>query len=254
VSENGKPRVAFFDFACCEGCQLTVVELEEKLLDVIAQVDIVTFREAMTEESDDYDVAFVEGSITRPADLPRINKIRETATVLVALGACATIGGVNCGKNRFKMDEAMEAVYGEDARYFETFEARPVDAVVKVDYYIHGCPINPGEFVKVFHAILQGRPYTVPDQPVCVECRLNGNVCLLEKGLTCMGPVTRAGCDSLCTSNGYYCFGCRGLVSEPNRNSESELLQKHGLTPEQVTERFNVYVHGGYPKRGEVAE
>jgi len=254
VSNNGKPRVAFFDFACCEGCQLRVLELEEALLDVLAQVDIVTFREAMTEASDDYDVAFVEGSITRPADLPRIQKIRDTAKVLVALGACATIGGINCGKNRFQMAEAMDIVYGDDAAHFETFEARPVDAVVPVDYYIHGCPINPNEFVKVFHAILQGRPYAVPDHPVCVECRLKGNVCLLEKGIPCMGPVTRAGCDAICPSYGYSCFGCRGLVSEPNRNSESELLQKHGLTSEEVAGRFSIYVQEGYPKREEVAK
>ena len=253
MSENGKPRAAFFDFAGCEGCQLRVVELEEILLDVIAQVDIVTFREAMTEQSDEYDVAFVEGSITRPADLPRIQQIRDTAKVLVALGACATIGGINCGKNRFPMDEAMDLVYGKDARYFETFEARPVHAVVPVDYWIHGCPINPNEFVKVFHAILQGRPYNIPDFPVCVECRLNGNVCVLEKGMACMGPVTRAGCEALCPSNGQICFGCRGLVSEPNRDSEGEVLQAHGLTPAEVVGRFDMYVHQGYAKREEAA-
>lgn len=253
MSANGKPRVAFFDFACCEGCQLRVVELEEALLDVLAQVDIVAFREAMTETSDEYDVAFVEGSITRPADLARIQKIRDTAKVVVALGACAAIGGINCGKNRFEMDEAMAHVYGDDARHFETFQARPVDAVVPVDYYVHGCPINPHEFVKVFHAILQGRPYTVPDHPVCVECRLNGNVCLLEKGMACMGPVTRAGCDALCPSNGQVCFGCRGLVSEPNRDSAYEVLKARGLVSEEVTGRFDVYVHGGYPGREEVS-
>lgn len=244
-----KPRVAFFDFACCEGCQLTVLQLEEKLLDVIAQVDIVTFREAMTEESDAYDVAFVEGSITRASDLARIEKIRKTAQVVVALGACATIGGINCIKNRFELTEAMHEVYGDDAYQFETFEARPIDAVIDVDYYLHGCPINPKEFLKVFHAILQGRPYTVPDHPVCVECRLQENVCLLEKGLPCMGPVVRGGCDALCPSHGYYCFGCRGLVSEPNLDTEKELLQIYGLTSEEVRGRFDMYVFGGYPKR-----
>ena len=247
-----KARVAFFDFACCEGCQLTILQLEEKLLDVIAQVDIVTFREAMTETSDDYDVAFVEGSITRASDIPRIEKIRATAKVVVGLGACATIGGVNCIKNRFEMNEAMAEVYGSQADLFETFEARPIDAVIEVDYYLHGCPINADEFLKVFHAILQGRPYTSPDHPVCVECRLNENVCLLEKGLPCMGPVVRAGCDALCPSHGYYCFGCRGLVSAPNLGAEKELLEVHGLTPGEVSGRFGIYVHGGYPQWKEV--
>lgn len=244
MSANKKPRVAFFDFASCEGCQLTVVQLEEKLVDVISLVDIVTFREAMTEKSDEYDVAFVEGSVTRQADVDRIEAIRRTAKVLVAMGACAATGGVNCMKNQFSMDDAMGTVYGQDAGFFDTFPARPVDAVVTVDYYLHGCPINPTEFLSVFHAILQGRPAPPPDHPVCVECRLRENVCLLQKGLTCMGPVTRAGCEAICPSNGYYCFGCRGLVSEPNRESESELLAKYGLTPEGVAGRFGIYAHG----------
>ena len=140
----------------------------------------------------------------------------------------------------------------EAAGHFETFEARPVDAVVPVDYYVHGCPINPAEFTKVFHAILQGRPYNVPDHPVCTECRLKENVCLLQKGMACMGPVTRAGCEALCPSYGYYCYGCRGLVSEPNRDAECELLARYKLTHEEVVGRFDMYVHEGYPKREEV--
>ena len=65
-----KPKIAFFDFASCEGCQLEALNLyPEELLDIAAAVDIVNFREAMSERSDDYDIAFVEGSITREADM-----------------------------------------------------------------------------------------------------------------------------------------------------------------------------------------
>ena len=67
-----KPRVAFFDFASCEGCQLQVVNLEEKVLDLIDIVQVVAFREAMKEHSDEYDIAFVEGSIMRPMDEERL--------------------------------------------------------------------------------------------------------------------------------------------------------------------------------------
>ena len=253
MGDKEKPRVAFFDFACCEGCQLTVLQLEEKLLDVVDKVEIVTFREAMTERSDDYDVAFVEGSITRESDLPRIRQIRETAAVVVALGACAAIGGINCMKNRYPMADAMRTVYGADAELFDTMPARPIGAVVEVDYTIHGCPINPIEFVEVFHAILQGRPYNVPDHPVCVECRLNENVCLMEKGLPCMGPLSRAGCDALCPEYGQVCVGCRGTVSDANREAADKLLAEHGLSVDQVTGRVALYSQAGYPEREEVA-
>ena len=59
-----KPRLGFFSFSCCEGCGLQVLNLEDELLDILGVVEIVNFREAMTEQSDDYDIAFVEGSIT----------------------------------------------------------------------------------------------------------------------------------------------------------------------------------------------
>ena len=72
-----KPRVAFFDIASCEGCQLQIVNLEEAVVDVVGLVDIVSFREAMKEHSDDYDIAIIEGSIARPIDVERIKKILE---------------------------------------------------------------------------------------------------------------------------------------------------------------------------------
>ena len=96
-----KPRVAFFSFSSCEGCQLVVLTIEEQLLELVNLIDIVSFREAMSEKSEDYDIAFVEGSITRTSEIERIKKIRDTAKVVIALGACATIGGINSLKNQF---------------------------------------------------------------------------------------------------------------------------------------------------------
>lgn len=237
-----KPKIAFFDFACCEGCQLQVVNLEAEMLDVIGAVDIVQFREAMTEKSDDYAIAFVEGSITREKDIPRLKKIREQAAVLVALGACATIGGVNCLKNFQPLDNVRKYVYGDKADWYETFAARPIDAVVPVDYYIHGCPIHKDEFVKVTKALLMGKKPEIPSYPVCVECKKAGNVCVFELGMNCLGPVTRAGCGAWCPSYREGCAGCRGLVPDPNTNAEKEVLQKYGLTVEQAIGQFRIFL------------
>ena len=75
-----KPKVAFFDFSSCEGCQLEVINLDgPEVVDLLNAVDIVNFREAKTEREDDYDIAFVEGSITRESEIPRIQKIRKQA-------------------------------------------------------------------------------------------------------------------------------------------------------------------------------
>jgi sulfhydrogenase subunit delta len=244
-----KPRVAFFDFASCEGCQLEALNLTpEELLDLVAAVDIVNFREAMSEKSDEYDIAFIEGSVTREADIPRLEKIRERAKILIALGACATIGGVNCLKNHLPMTEALKIVYGDDAKYYDTIPARPVNEVVHVDYYVRGCPPPTAEMLKVVKAVLVGKKPEIPNYPVCVECKSGGNVCVFERAMTCLGPVARAGCGAICIKGGRFCWGCRGLVDEPNIDSEKEILQKHGLTVEQALQKFQIYDSAGGKK------
>jgi len=237
-----KPKVAFFDFTSCEGCQLDSLNLDAgELLDLLSAVDIVNFREVKTIREDNYDIAFIEGSISREAEIVRLQKIREQAKVLVALGACACIGGINCLKNHLTMNEALRIVYGEDAKYYDTIPARPVNAVVKVDYYVRGCPPVTSELIKVIKAILLGKNPEIPNYPVCVECKMAGNVCAFEKGMTCLGPVTRAGCGAICINSGRYCWGCRGLVDDPNIDAEEEVLQKYGLTTAQVVEKFKIY-------------
>jgi coenzyme F420-reducing hydrogenase gamma subunit len=237
-----KPRVAFFDFSSCEGCQLEAINLTgEELLDLVGAVDIVNFREAKTEREDNYDIAFVEGSVTRESEIPRLQKIRNQAKILVAFGACACIGGVNCLKNHLSMDEVKEIVYGKDAKYYDTIPARPINAVVPVDYYVRGCPAQTAELLKVVKALLLGKKPDIPNHPVCVECKMADNVCVFERAMTCLGPVTRAGCGAICVTSGRFCWGCRGLVDEPNTDSEKSILQKYGLTVDQAVEKFKVY-------------
>ena len=237
-----KPKVAFFDFTGCEGCQLDALNLTgEELLDLLGAVDIVNFREVMTERSDNYDIALVEGSITRELEIPRLQKIRDQAKILIALGACACIGGINCLKNHLPIEEALRIVYGEKAKYYDTIAARPVNAVVPVDYYVRGCPPITSELLKVIKALLLGKKPEIPNHPVCVECKMASNICVFERGMTCLGPVIRAGCGAICIKGGRHCWGCRGLVDEPNIDSEKDILQKYGLTLEQVVEKFKIY-------------
>ena len=253
MTVNPKPTVAFFDFACCEGCQLTVLELEEKLFDILEHVDVVAWREAMTGEADTYDVAFCEGSITREQDIDRIKRIRSNSRVLVSLGACASIGCHNALKNRLPSRELAEGVYGPGME-IDTIPARPVSAVVKVDYQVHGCPASLGEFVTVFKHIVTAKPYYPPNQPVCVECKLNDYLCVCEKGMACLGPVTRCGCNAICTSRGDPCQGCRGLMDEANTGGMVRVLtadrhhgimacvsEAHHLSRDDIKEKLAVY-------------
>ncbi len=241
VVMSDKPRVAFFDFACCEGCQLTVLGMGDSLLEILDQVDVVTWREAISEKSNAFDIAIVEGSITRDSDVDRLKRIRERASCLIALGACATLGGVHVLGNRFDRGELLELVYGKDGRHFEAGEVRPISAVVPVDYLIHGCPVNPDEFITVVTHVLLGRPYHPPNRSVCFECKLRENECVFERGQICLGPVTRCGCNAICTSFGRRCFGCRGLIDDPNLNAARDVLEEHGYTIDDIVGMFDIY-------------
>lgn len=236
-----KPRVAFFDFTGCEGDQLQVANLEEEILDLLGQVDVVSFREVMKEHSDQYDIAFVEGSITRKSDEARLKEIRRNAGTLVAIGACATIGGINAMKNLHDLEEVKQYVYGDGADYFKTYPTRPVDAVVKVDAYVHGCPIDREEFMQVVKALLLGKKPEIPNHPVCVECKAAENVCVYENGRFCMGPVIRAGCKACCITQGSICWGCRGFVDDPNTDAQKDILEKYGLDLRDVMNKFRLY-------------
>ena len=238
-----KPRVAIFDFACCEGCQLQIVNLEEEILDLIGAVDVVEWREAMSEQSSEYDIAIIEGSITRPQDEKKLVLIRSKAKVLIALGACATIGGVNKLKNNFDLDEVKKCVYSTDSTrpHLNTEMTKAVDEVVKVDYKIHGCPIEAKEFTTIVRALLIGKNPEIPEYPVCVECKAKGNPCLWEYGQLCLGPIIRAGCDARCPSAGARCIGCRGYVDNPNVDAAKDVIEKYGLNVDDLKSKMILF-------------
>lgn len=249
-----KPKVAFFDFTSCEGCQLTVIDLLQTHLGLLDLVEIVQFREAMTEKGDDYQIAFVEGSCTRASDEERLHAIREQADLVVALGACAHLGGVNALKNSWPIENVQTYVYGENGKdNYSSYMARPISAVIDVDAAIPGCPIDRFEFLKIVQMVLQGRTPKLPDYPLCVECKFKENGCLNTMGKPCLGPITRAGCDAICPTNGDGCEGCRGFAPEANFEYMREILRGHGLSEENIDARFSMFNHYQLLEMGEDA-
>jgi len=237
-----KPRVAFFDFTSCEGCQLTVVDSLQTHPELLDMVDIVEFREASSDRSDDYQVAFVEGSCTRPSDEERLKKIRATADLVVALGACAHLGGINTIRNHTSIEDVRQYVYKDKGEWYETYQPRPISAVIKVDAFIPGCPIDRNEFIHAVAHLLQGRLPTIPDYPLCIECKLEENVCMYLRGKACLGPITRAGCGAICPSFGDGCEGCRGIISNPNLEAMETVLLEHGLSMADVHAKMSMFL------------
>lgn len=237
-----RPKVAFFELSSCEGCQLQLLNNEATLLDFLALVEVVRFREGMTGGTDDYEIAFVEGSVTRRDEAERLMHIRKTTRVLVAFGSCACFGGVNQLKNRFSIDRVKKEVYGDHP--IETDVARPIEAVVPVDLRIYGCPVKKEEVEKIVTHLALGREIVYPRYPVCMECKSNGNICLFDLGEPCLGPITRAGCDSWCPSNRAGCWGCRGPADDMNIRQMVSIMEKYGFSKETIIDRLECF--GGF--------
>ena len=252
-----KPKIAFFDFTSCEGCQLTVVDSLQTHLDLLDAVEIVQFREAMSDKGEDYQIAFIEGSCTRKSDEDRLMRIREQAETVVALGACAHLGGINALRNSRPIDEVSAYVYGDSGDWTEAVPyrrqhvnddllrvtplAQPIEAIIQVDAFLPGCPIDREEFVRVTKQLLQGRQPHIPDYPLCVECKLKENVCLFHRGQVCLGPVTRAGCGAICPTYGDSCQGCRGAISNPSLDAMQAVLAEARLTADDILTRFTLF-------------
>ncbi len=239
-----RPRIAFFSLTSCEGCQLMVLNCEEELRELSTRVDVVNFREATDLKRDDYQVAFIEGSVTREEEAEKLKEIRQRAETIITLGACSTTGGINALKNRFSPEYVTECVYGRNPPnrlLVENIPAMPVEEVIEVDYRIPGCPVSKEEFLGFVKALVLGIPPGLPEYPVCNECKMEGNICVFEKGIACMGPVTRGGCRAVCVSFGSICWGCRGLLDDANTDAHRETLGNHGLGDDEITKRFDLY-------------
>lgn len=239
---SAKPKVAFFEFTSCEGCQLTVVDSLQTYPELLAAVDIVQFREAMSEKGEDYQIAFIEGSCTRPSDEAKIKQIREQADIVVALGTCAHLGGINAIRNRAPLQDVREYVYGDKAEWFDTYPARAIGDVIEIDAVIPGCPIDRHEFIRAVTHMLQGSLPVIPDQPLCIECKLKENVCVYKRGKVCLGPITLAGCDAICPTYGDGCEGCRGLISTPNVAAMREVMAEHGISQEDIDAKLSMFL------------
>ena len=232
-------KIGSFDFTCCEGCQLQLANRESTLPAFLELLDIRNFREISSERHDDYDIALVEGSITREDEVERLKTIRKNAKVLIAYGSCACFGGVNSLKNNFPIEETVREVYGSHP--VDTLPVRRVSDVVKVDFSIPGCPVSKEEVERIIVSVATGSMINLPKYPVCVECKQRLNTCLFDLGEICLGPITRAGCDAVCTTGKTACLGCRGPADDINFESFMQLVADQKLSPEDLDEKLGLY-------------
>lgn len=245
---NGKPTVAVYKFSSCDGCQLSLLNLEDQLLDLVGAIEIAYFLEARRRVlPPPYDIGLVEGSISTPEEEKKIHQVRRDCRYLVAIGACATSGGIQALRNWSNVKEYTRYVYA-NPQYIDTLEtATPIAAHVFVDFELRGCPVNELQLLDLVVSVLVGRRPNVRTHSVCVECKNRGLPCVLvSRGEPCLGPITQAGCGALCPKCGRACYGCFGPMEQPNIASLGDRFETtQQRTAAQITRMlrsFNGYL------------
>jgi coenzyme F420-reducing hydrogenase gamma subunit len=244
MTQHPKPKVAFFDFASCEGCQIELLNMgESAFIDLLNSVEIVEFREVMKEKTTlPLDISFIEGSFTREDDRDRLLQIRQRSRYVVAYGACAATGGINALKNH--QADYADFVYKEhaDDPQLKSQEAAPISSVIKVDFQILGCPIDTKEFMRTVSDLIHDKLPATYHTPVCVECKLRETICRYQLGDHCLGLVARGGCGAPCPADGIPCEACRGLVDHANLSSLFDVLVEKGrLTHERAAGKTELF-------------
>lgn len=240
---TGRPTLAVWKFASCDGCQLTLLDCEDELLTLAGEVEVAYFLEAgAATVGGPYTLSLVEGSVTTPHDVERIREVRAVSQRLVTIGACATAGGIQALRNFADVEEFTAAVYARPDFIATLATSTPVSAHVPVDFELRGCPIDKGQLLEVVAAFLVGRKPTIPSEAVCGECKRQGTVCVMvAAGTPCLGPVTHAGCGALCPAYDRGCYGCFGPKEKPNTPALAGWLAGLGMPADDLVRVFRTF-------------
>jgi len=235
-----KPKIGIYGISGCAGCLLSFL-YEDCFKEIVKLVDIKSF--PLIKEDNykgDFDYVFIEGTVCFDKDVLVLNELRKRAKYVVALGACAHLGGVPSMKNFLDSHKVIKFVYPV-YNHLKTTNPEPIDRHIKVDYYLPQCPPNKKEILEFVKCIVGGRQFKAYTEPVCLECRKRGNVCLLEKGEICLGPISNGGCDALCPLNGVECYGCRGPCSDSNIKAYLNMIKEMGHTRAEVHKKMQTF-------------
>jgi sulfhydrogenase subunit delta len=241
---NDKLKIGIYELTGCAGDALLIVDCEEELINIFTAADIEVFLMAKSDNRHgELDVALVEGSVSTEAEREELLDIRRRAGVVVAIGGCACVGGPQAAfLDKKDWEKNLRKVYGNiEFSHSRPLQSKPIDAYIKVDYYLPGCPIGKDQFLSTFARMVNGTPPELFRFPVCVECKWHENDCLLNKDILCLGPLTLAGCGSVCPDHNVPCFGCWGPTEEANQISVFHLLREKGFDTEVIKNRMANY-------------
>ncbi len=250
-----KPTVAVYKFSSCDGCQLSLLNMEDELLELAETIEIAYFLEARRRIlPGPYDIGLVEGSISTEEEIEKIKAARHDCEVLIALGTCATSGGLQSLRNFEDVDAYKKIVYPHP----EVIETLPTSSAirdyVKVDYELWGCPVNKAQVLEVITALLQDRQPVLPQHSVCLTCKQRGITCVIvNRDTPCLGPVTRAGCGALCPAVNRGCYGCFGPLPQVEIEAMLPVLKSTERYPGEAVNLLRT-ISGNAPEFRQAAE
>lgn len=238
--QQTKPRIGIYGITGCAGCQLTIL-FREEIFNIANLVDIVAFPFGK-EKNDEgpLDIVFIEGLVADKNDQELVQKLRDRAKIVVALGACA-VHGCTPGIKNFAGKDIEKQVY-EKTDHLESLDPNPIDKHIKVDFSIKGCPVDREEVVFFIKQFLLGKKPFVQERSMCYVCNLRENYCLLDKNIECMGPLIDGNCSIICPNFNHGCTGCRGPIKDSNISAWLEMMTKYkGFDKKLMLQRLNKY-------------
>ena len=241
MNASGKIKLAVWKLASCDGCQLQLLNLEDQFLELSEKMTFAYFPEGFRNTIPGrYDISLVEGSITTPHDETRIHHIRRVSRVVVAMGACATSGGIQALRNFNDVRQWLGIVYPRPELLDTLKKSTPLSDHIQVDLELRGCPVSRSQVMKTLMAFSRGRKPQLPTHSLCMECKRRGYVCVtVADGIPCMGPVTQAGCGAICPAYGRGCYGCYGPCDTPNTAALRRLWrQLPGMPERRIRQAF----------------
>lgn len=226
-----KPKVAIYDFTDCEGCQVKLISIREKLLILEKRIDIVNWRLGQeNNKPGPFDITIIEGTPITQHEIDLLKQLRKDSKILVGLGSCATLGGIPAIMSKQERAKWYKKIYGEKYKP-RGIDALPLNSYVKVDFLIHGCPVDENEIIRAIEELLAGKTPSYYDYSVCFECKVANNDCRIinnlpagEAGKPCLGPITQGGCGAVCIKGGSPCYGCFGIREEANIKGLKKIL------------------------------
>ena len=231
-----KLKIAIFDLTDCEGCEVEIISLREKLLELAKKVEIVNWRLGQSKNKwGNFDITLVEGTPITQREIDLLKYLREKSKLLIGLGSCATLGGIPAIVKKEERLKWYKKIYGPNYKP-RGIEALPLSAYVKVDFLIHGCPINKEELLDIMKDLISGKTPAYRGQSVCYECKLAQNPCRLLQKKPCLGPITQAGCKAVCVSGGSACYGCFGIREAASIQALLKILNR--ITDQEEIDRI----------------